>query len=120
MKKVWFDRALSFIIILVFTISAGMKINSGDDFLMEMSRLGIPHHLIYTIALIEVIAAIIYAIPKTSLLGAIILTGYLGGAVMTHFRVGDGIATPILLGLLLWLGLYLREPQLQKFLPFRR
>jgi hypothetical protein len=66
---------------------------------------------------------VLYAIPRTSVLGAILLTGYLGGAVATHFRVGDPLFSHILfptyLGILLWLGLYLREERLRTLIPLR-
>ncbi len=66
----------------------------------------------------------VYLIPQTSVLGAILLTGYLGGAVATHFRVGSPLFThmlfPVYIGILVWLGLFLREPRLRSLIPFRR
>jgi hypothetical protein len=119
-KKQWLGRCLSLVAIIIFAVSAGMKLHRGEDFLVEMTRLGISHDLILIIAIIEVSALIIYAIPKTAFLGAIILTAYLGGAVMTHFRVGDGIFTPVILGIILWAGLYFRESRLLNLLPLRK
>ena len=65
-----------------------------------------------------------YLIPQTAVLGAILLTGYLGGAVATHFRIGSPLFThmlfPVYIGILVWLGLFLREPRLRSIVPFRR
>jgi hypothetical protein len=62
---------------------------------------------------------LIYAIPQTAVLGAILLTGYMGGAIATHVRVGDGVVVHIIIGVLVWLGLFLREPRLRAILPWR-
>ena len=64
--------------------------------------------------------AILYAIPQTSVLGAILATAYLGGAVATHVRVGQEFAVPVILGVLFWAGLFLRDSRLRAQLPFRR
>ena len=75
-----------------------------------MDKLGIPLALLPTIAVIEIAVTIIYLVPRTSFLGAILLTGYLGGAVFTHVRVGDPWYFPVIVGVLAWLGLALRQP----------
>jgi hypothetical protein len=69
------------------------------------------------------LCTLLYAVPATSILGAILLTGYLGGAVMSHVRAGDPLFTHVLfptyLGSLIWLGLYLRDPRLRVLIPLR-
>jgi hypothetical protein len=78
-----------------------------------MAHLGLGLDLLPTIATIEIAVAVLYLIPRTSFLGAILTTGYLGGAVVTHLRVGDGlfeILFPVMLGAILWTGLALRKP----------
>jgi len=62
----------------------------------------------------------VYLVPPTAVLGAVLLTGYVGGIILTHWRVGDPVVIPIVLGLLVWLGIYLREPRLAALLPVRR
>jgi xanthine/uracil permease len=62
----------------------------------------------------------VYLIPQTSLLGAILLTGYLGGAIATHVRISDNFVPPVVMGVLVWLGLYLRDPRLWPLVPMRR
>ena len=71
------------------------------------------------LGILEIACTIIYAIPQTAVLGAILLTGYMGGAIATHVRVGEGVIPHIIIGVLVWLGLFLREPRLRAILPWR-
>ena len=75
-----------------------------------MAKMGLPLALLPTIGLIEIAITVIYLIPRTSFLGAILITAYLGGAIMTHLRVGDPWFFPIIIGVLAWVGLALRKP----------
>jgi uncharacterized membrane protein YphA (DoxX/SURF4 family) len=77
-----------------------------------MEKMGIPLALLPTIAVIEIGVAVFYLIPRTSFLGAILLTGYLGGAVFTHLRIADPWYFPILIGVFAWAGLALRQPMI--------
>lgn len=73
------------------------------------------------IGLLELACAVFYAIPRTAVLGAVLLTGYLGGAIATHVRIGDPASVgPLILALIAWGGLYLREQRLRALLPIRR
>ncbi len=74
-----------------------------------MARMGIPTALLPTLGVIEIAVTLIYLIPRTSFLGAILMTGYLGGASFTHLRVSDPWFFPIIIGVLAWLGLALRD-----------
>jgi hypothetical protein len=80
-----------------------------------MARLGMPDHLARTIGGLELVLLAIYLAPRSAVLGAIGLTGFLGGAVASHVRIGDPLAThtlfPIYVGVLLWVGLALRDPR---------
>ena len=109
---------------LMITASAAMKLMFVSGRMKEMSEalahLGIAEPLVLTLAIIEISCVVLYLIPRTSILGAILLTGYLGGAMLTHMRVGESVTLHIILGGLLWLGIYLREPRLWKLLPIRR
>jgi hypothetical protein len=80
------------------------------DMATMMEKLQIPLGLLKTIGVIEVTFAVIYLIPRTAFLGAILTTAYLGGAVWTHLRVGDPWFFPIIIAVLMWLGLALRRP----------
>lgn len=75
-----------------------------------MAKLELPLSLIPTIGVIEIAVTVIYLIPRTAFLGAILITAYLGGAILTHLRVGDHWFFPIIIGVLAWLGLALRQP----------
>lgn len=75
-----------------------------------MEHLGIPLALLPTIAILEITVTVIYLIPRTAFLGAILTTAYLGGAVFTHLRVGDGVLFPVIVGVIMWIGLALRRP----------
>ena len=82
---------------------------------------GFPPDAQWKILTLSLISAALYAIPRTAVLGALGLTAYLGGAVCTHIRSADGMWAPaVVFGLLIWTGLYLREPRLRELLPVRR
>lgn len=72
-----------------------------------------------TLGVLELACVIIYLFPRTAVLGAILLTGYMGGAIATHVRVGDPVYLHIVIGIAFWLGLWLREPRLRQILPLR-
>jgi hypothetical protein len=77
-----------------------------------MDKMGIPLSLLPAIAVVEIAVTVIYLIPRTSFLGAILMTGYLGGAIVTHLRIGEPWYFPIIVGVLAWLGLALRQPMI--------
>jgi hypothetical protein len=79
----------------------------------------LPESLLLPLAILELSCLVIYLIPPTSVTGAVLLTGYIGGAICTHWRVGDPFYVQIVLGILVWLGLYLRESRLKGLLPVR-
>ena len=119
----WTGRVISTLIVLFLVFDAVLKFVKPAPVIDAFAHLGIPIHLDYPIGMTLLICAILYALPPTSILGAILLTGYLGGAVMTHLRVGDPLFSHVLfptyLGALLWLGLYVRHPRLRALLPLR-
>jgi hypothetical protein len=85
-------------------------------------QLGYPESVILGLGIVLLACSVLYLIPPTSVLGAILLTGYLGGAVATHVRVEDGLFPvffPVILGALLWAGLVLRDPRLRALIPLR-
>jgi hypothetical protein len=98
-----------------------MKLLKNHAAVEGFKQFGWPENLLVMLGIIELACAILYAIPATSILGAILVTGYLGGAVATHFRMSDvqGISA-FILGIVIWLGLFLREPRLRSLIPLRR
>ena len=120
MKIVWAGRAATIITALPFVPSAIMKLTVNPKVLEGMSHFGLPESLILPLGILELLCVVAYLIPMTTVLGAILLTGYVGGAILTHLRVGETVYFQIALGLLIWLGPYLREPRLHELLPLRR
>jgi hypothetical protein len=104
----------------LFVFSAAMKLFGGSDVTQGMAQLGLPERMLVPLAILEAACAIVYLIPATSVLGAILLAGYMGGAICTHWRVGDWYVLQILIAILVWVGIYLREPRLRAVLPLRR
>jgi hypothetical protein len=93
-----------------------LDISKIPDMADMMAKLQIPLDLLKILGIIEISVAVLYLIPRTSFLGAILTTGYLGGAVWTHLRVGDPWFFPIIVGVLMWLGLALRHPVIFRLL----
>jgi hypothetical protein len=81
--------------------------------------LGYPEGKSFGIAVAELGSTVLYVVPQTSVLGAILLTGYLGGATATHVRVEDAFVGPVIIGMLIWLGIYLRDARLRQLIPLR-
>ena len=104
---------------LLFLISAFMKLKGGAEVMQGMAHLGLPESMVMPLAILEISCVVIYLIPATSVLGAILLAGYIGGAICTHWRAGDPFYIQIALGLFVWLGLYLRENRLKALIPLR-
>ena len=116
---VWVGRVISVLVSLVFAMSAFMKVKGGAELMQGMAHLGLPESLIMPLAILEISCVVIYLVPATSVLGAILLTGFMGGAICTHLRVGDPFVIQIALGIVVWLGLYLREKRLEGLIPLR-
>lgn len=119
-KSVWIGRLLAAPVSLLFAMSAFMKLRGGAELAQGFAHLGLPEALILPLAILESVCLVAYLIPATSVVGAILLTGYIGGAICTHWRVGDPVGTQIVLGVVIWLSLYLRESRLKELIPLRR
>lgn len=118
-KSFWIGWVLSVLPVPIFVLSALMKLKGGPEMEQGFAHLGLPMTLAQPLAVLELSCLAIYLIPQTAVLGAILLAGYLGGAILTHLRVGDPVFMPFGIGLVLWLGLWLRESRLKALLPFR-
>ena len=93
-----------------------LDISKIPDMADMMAKLQIPPNLLTTLGVIEISVAVLYLIPRTAFLGAILTTGYLGGAVWTHLRVGEPWFFPIIVAVLMWVGLALRRPVIFRLL----
>jgi hypothetical protein len=116
----WTGRVISALPALMLLASASMKLSHSPQVVsMFTNKLGYQESSLTGLALLEIACTALYLIPQTAFLGALLLTGYLGGAIATHVRVGEPFATPLVLGVLVWVGLYLRESRLKALAPLR-
>ena len=118
--RLWAGRILGGLPALLLLVDAAGKLVKPTPVVEATVKLGYPESVIIGLGVVLLISTILYLLPKTSVLGAILLTGYLGGAVATHVRVGEGwfpILFPLGFGVLLWAGLWLRDERLQKLIP---
>jgi hypothetical protein len=121
-KIVWTGRVLSWATGFFMLTSGlnGMFVQSAD-MSASLANFGIPEDIVPAIGMAAFVSSVLYFIPRTSVLGAILLTGYLGGATLTHVRIHDPLlVVPVVVGILLWLGLYLQDERLRALLPLRR
>jgi hypothetical protein len=117
----WIGRVMTGLIALMLVASATMKFMNPPELAEQfVDKLGYPADLIMAIGITEMTCAILYVIPQTAILGAVLLTGYLGGAVATHVRIHDNFAGPAIGGVLVWLAVFLRDPRIRELLPIRR
>jgi fucose permease len=102
-KKLWAGRIISALAALLLLLSGAMKLLQATAVVVGMAHYGYPEHLILGIGVLEVGCAIVYTIPRTAMLGAILMTAYLGGATATNVRVGDpSFIGPVLAGVFVW------------------
>lgn len=115
----WTGRILSALAILVFVFTASFGLLKPDIAKQGFVHYSYPEGAMTRILIAEIVCVLLYAIPQTSVLGAILLTGYLGGAVATHFRVGEPFVLPLGVAIIIWLGLFFREKRLRALVPLR-
>ncbi|MDB5958210.1 DoxX family protein [Ramlibacter sp.] len=121
---VWTGRVLSSIVVLFLVFDGVMKLMAIPPVVDAFRQLGYPLESASVIGYLALACALLYAIPRTAVLGAIVLTGLLGGAISTHVRVHDPLFTHTLfgvyLGVMAWGGLWLRDARLRAIIPLRR
>jgi DoxX-like family len=121
-KNLWAGRIIGGLPALFLLVDGAMKLVKPLPVVEATRNLGYSENTIIPIGLVLIACTILYLVPATSVLGAILLTGYLGGAVTTHVRVGEGlfpIILPVIFGIMLWLGIYLNDLRLHALLPLR-
>lgn len=122
-RALWAGWILSGIPILLLLMDAVGKFVKPEPVVTGTVALGYSESVILPLGIVLLICTILYAVPQTAVLEAILLTGYLGGAVATHVRIGNPVFThmlfPVYLGIMIWLGLYLRDLRLRTLVPFR-
>lgn len=119
----WTGWVLTVLPAVGLILSAVMKfVQPGDpkEMAANLDKIGWRVDQLMGLGILELTCVVIYLFPRTAVLGAILVTGYMGGAIATHVRVGDyGIAPHVIIGVLVWLGLFLREPRLQSLVPWK-
>jgi len=118
----WTGRVMSGLVIAFLLMDGAMKLIPLQVVIDTSQQMAIPLDIIPTLGVLTLVGTLLYAWPRTSVLGAIVLTGYLGGAIYAHLRLADPLFTHTLfgvyLGLLIWGGLYLRDPRVRALIPF--
>lgn len=113
----WTGRVVSVLVALMLIMSGIMKLVQPPQFVDEFSKFGYPAPSATGIGIVELVCTVLYLIPRTSVLGAILLTGYLGGATATHVRVSDSFIAPVIVGMIVWSGLWLRDERIRRLIP---
>jgi len=119
----WTGRVLTTLPVLFLLMDGVMKLFKPEVVVKATEELGYGEQVIVPLGIVLVVSTILYVIPRTAVLGAILLTGYLGGAIATQVRVGAvafNILFPIIMGALIWGGLYLRDNRISALVPFRK
>ena len=119
---VWVGRVLSLWPAFVIVSSATWKLTRNPWYVREFGRIGWPESALTGLALLQLGCLLLYWIPPTAVLGAVLLTGYLGGAIAAYVRMGEPypVLVPLSTSLIAWAGIYLREERLRALLPLRR
>lgn len=119
----WASYILSGLPILFLFLDAVGKFVKPEPVVTGTLELGYKESVIMPLGVVLLVCVVLYAIPRTAILGAVLLTAYLGGAVATHVRIGNPLFShilfPVYLGIFIWLGLYLRDMRLRQLVPFR-
>jgi hypothetical protein len=118
--RLWTGRVISALPVLMLLFSASLKLMKSPQAVQGMVQLGYPANTLIPIGIAELLSTIVYIIPQTSVFGAVLLAAYLGGATATHVHAGQPFFAPVLCGILVWIGLYLREPRLAPLVPLRK
>jgi hypothetical protein len=113
----WTGRVVSILVILFLIFDGVIKLMRIAPVLQAFARQGYPDSLAVPIGAVLLVCTALYAIPRASILGAMLLTGYFGGATASCLRAGDPFYFPVVFGVLVWAGLYLRNGRLRKLIP---
>jgi DoxX-like family len=122
--SLWAGRIISALVVLFMVFDGVIKVLRLTPAVEGTLSLGYPVSVVFPLGIVVLVCVLLYVIPQSSVLGAILLTAYLGGAVATHVRVGNPLFSHVLfptyVGVLAWLGLFLRDERLRDLIPLRR
>ena len=117
----WTGWVITVLIVLLMTASGAGKIANPPTLAKQMTEtFGYPDDVTLYIGIVELCCAVLYLESRTTILGAVLLTGYLGGAIATHVRIHENFLAPAIIGVLVWLGILLRDPRVRALLPIRQ
>jgi hypothetical protein len=117
---IWAGRILGGLVVVFLLFDSAVKLLQLPIAVEPTVRLGYPASLVLGVGIVELACTILYMIPPTAIAGAILLSGYLGGATATQVRVGGGFLFPVVIGAMIWADLLMREPRLRALIPIRR
>ena len=122
-KSLWAGRIITGLVAAFLLFDAVIHLMKPAPVVDAFAKLGLPLSLAVTLGIVELVCVVLYVVPRTSILGAILLTGYLGGAIATQMRTGNSlfgeVLFPVYVGVLVWGGIYLRDDQLRTLIPWR-
>jgi hypothetical protein len=117
----WTGRVMTALPVLLVLLGSVMKLMKTASVYEGFARAGLPERLIIPVGILELFCVLVYVFPRAAVLGAILLTGLLGGATVTTLRIGDPtFPLPVILGMMAWGGLFLRDQRLRALLPLRK
>ena len=116
---VWTGRIVSALVVLFLLAVSAFGLIKHAELAPQMAKYGFAASLAIKVPLTCLICTLIYAFPRTAVLGAILLTGYFGGATLTHIRAGEPFFAPVVVAVLAWGGIFLRDERLRALVPFR-
>jgi hypothetical protein len=119
-KAAWAVRILTLLILLSFVPSAIMKLILHPQAVTGFAEMGIPPEAIIPIGVVELLCLALYLAPKTTILGAVLLTGYLGGATLANIVGGNDFIHALVIGVLVWAAEWFRVPEIQRLIPIRK
>ena len=111
---------MSILPVLLLLMSASFKFIQGDEFVKGLEHMGWTPDTMKVLGVVEITSALMTLIPRTAVIGAILVTAYMGGAVATHVRVGDAFYIQVLVGVFVWGGLWLRDTRILQLIPITR
>ena len=118
---IWTGYVFSALPVLFMLMSSAMKLSRSPMAVEGFAKAGMSVGVLTTIGLVELLCVVIYLTPATAVLGAVLITGYLGGAIMVHVRAGElAFLAPLVLGMMAWGGLYLRDERIRALIPMRK
>jgi hypothetical protein len=120
---IWVGRVVSTLVVLFCAFDGIMKVIKEPHVIAASAELGFSTNEMVLIGVLMLACTVLYAIPRTAILGAVLLTGYLGGAVLSNLRVGHPVFEcifPVIFGALAWGGIFVRDPRVRELIPFRK